>query len=591
MSILRRWVALMLGLLLTLGLPGCSLSAFKQETARVPEYITSILSEPKTFNFTQSQESPNIFGLTYEGLVDQNPLTSEFEPALAESWQVSADKLNITFTLRPDLKWSDGQPLTVDDVLFTYNDVYLNEAVPTDARDILRMGEDGALPILKKIDQRRVQFTVPEPFAPFLSNTSLPILPAHALRELVTTKDQQGKLKFIAAWGVDTPVEQIIVNGAYKLDRFETGQRVIFRRNPYYWRYQTPTAAQGNIERIVWQVVESTDTALLQFRSGGSDSEAVSPENFSLLKREAQQRNFTIYEGGPASGTSFLFFNLNQGRRNNQPLVDPIKSRWFNNVKFRQAVAYAIDRQTMLNNTYQGLGTLQNSPISVQSPYYASPEEGIKVYDYDPQRARQLLQSAGFKYNAKQELEDAEGNRVRFTLMTNAGNKVREALGAQVQRDLATLGIQVDYTPIAFSTLVDKLSESLTWDCTLLGLTGGVEPNGGANVWNPEGGLHMFNQKPGPQSAPIQGHVISDWERAIGDLYVQGARELDEAQRQEIYAKTQQIAQEQLPFIYLINALSLAAVRNDIEGVQFSALGGVTWNIHDLKNVNAALQE
>lgn len=149
MTILRRAMALMLGLLLSLGLPACSLSAFKQETARVPEYITSVLSEPKTFNYTQSQESPNIFGLTYEGLVNQNPLTSEFEPALAESWQISADNLNITFTLRPNLKWSDGQPLTADDVLFTYKDVYLNEAVPTDAAIFCAWARVGRCPACK----------------------------------------------------------------------------------------------------------------------------------------------------------------------------------------------------------------------------------------------------------------------------------------------------------------------------------------------------------------------------------------------------------------------------------------------------------
>lgn len=582
MAFLRRWVAWSLVLVVAIALPGCSLSQFKTQTARVPQYVDTLLSAPKTFNSSQSKEANNVFGLIYEGLTAQNGLTGEIEPALAESWDFSADKLKITFTLRPDLKWSDGAPLTADDVVFSYNDVYLNEAIPTDTRDVLRIGKSRALPKVRKLDDRRVEFSVPEPFAPFLRTAgAINILPAHALKKLVDTPDRKGNPQFISAWGVDTDPSEIIVNGPYQLESYETNQRVVFRRNPFYWRYQIPGRANGNIERIIWKIVESPDTALLQFRSGGLDSVGVRASTFSLLKREEKAGNFTIYEGGPDFGTTFVFFNLNRGRRNNKPLVNPVKSRWFNNVKFRQAVAYAIDRDRMLANTYQGLGLPQNSPISVQSPYYLSPEEGLKVYNYDLDKAKQLLKEAGFTTKNRGQLVDDKGNLVRFTLMAPAGS----TLGSQIKQDLSKVGIKVDYTPIAFNTMVDKLDDSLDWDCALLGLTGGLEPNTGANVWSPEGGLHMFNQKPQPPSEPIQGFTVSDWEQEIADLYIQGAQEIDEAKRKAIYAKTQQIAQEYLPFIYLINPLALAAVRNDFEGTQYTALGKVTWNIHDIREV------
>ena len=204
-------------------------------------------------------------------------------------------------------------------------------------------------------------------------------------------------LLFLSTWGVDTPPEQIIVNGPYKIESYLTNQRIIFRRNPYYWRQDEQGNQQPYIERIIWQIVESQDTSLLQFRSGGLDYIAVSPEYFSLLKRQEQQGNFNIYNGGPAYGTTFISFNLNQGSRNGKPLVNPVKSRWFNTVEFRQAVAYAIDRQTMINNTFRGLGELQNSPISIQSPYYLAPEAGLPVYEYNPDKARELLISAGFQ--------------------------------------------------------------------------------------------------------------------------------------------------------------------------------------------------
>jgi peptide/nickel transport system substrate-binding protein len=263
--------------------------------------------------------------------------------------------------------------------------------------------------------------------------------------------------------------------------------------------------------------------------------------------------------------------------------VDPIKSKWFNTLAFRQAVAYALDRQTMINNTFRGIGQPQNSPISVQSPYYLPPEEGLKIYDYNPDKAKQLLLGAGFKYNAQGQLQDAEGHPVRFTLITNSGNKIREAMGAQVKQDLQKIGIQVDFNPINFSTLVEKLSTTRDWDAYLLGLTGGVEPNDGANVWLSKGGLHSFNQGPTPGQPPIQGWEVTEWEKEIDRLYIQGAQELDETKRKAIYAKVQQITQEQVPVIYLVNPLSLSAVRNRIEGVKFTALGGSLWNIYELK--------
>jgi peptide/nickel transport system substrate-binding protein len=243
-------------------------------------------------------------------------------------------------------------------------------------------------------------------------------------------------------------------------------------------------------------------------------------------------------------------------------------------------------RQTMSNNVLRGLGEVQNSPITVQSPYYISTKQGLKAYDYSPETAKELLQKVGFKYNDKKQLLDAEGNRVRFTLLTNAENKTRVALGAQIKQDLSEIGIQVDFNPIAFNTLTDKISNSLDWECYLLGFTGSVEPNDTANVWLPDGGLHSFNQKPQPGQPPIEGREVADWEAEIGRLYIEAAKELNEEKRKELYAQTQRITQDYLPQIYLVNALSMSAVRDRIQNIKYSALGGVVWNIYELKVVD-----
>jgi peptide/nickel transport system substrate-binding protein len=547
--------------------------------------VLTSLSDPKTFNAIMSEEQNDVLGLLYEGLLSQNGVTGELEPGLAEAWEISADNLSIIFTLREGLQWSDGQPFTVDDVLFTYNDILFNPKIPTSNQDLLRIGEAGAFPKVTQVGDRRVEFRSPEPFAPLLRFAGLGvILPKHALAQSVRTTNSEGQPLFVSTWGTDTPPKQIIGTGPYQLASYQPTQRAIVSRNPHYWRKDAKGNSLPYIDRVVLQIVESTDNSLMQFRSGGVDVESITPDYFALIKREEERGDFTIYNGGPRFSTLFLTFNLNQGKRNGQPLVDPIKSRWFNQLEFRRAIAHAIDRQTMINNVYQGLGALQHSPIYKQSPYYFPPEKGLPTYDFDLEKARQLLQSVGFQYNAAGELLDAEGNRVRFTLVTNSGNKIREAVGAQIKRDLAAIGILVDFQPIAFNTLVDKMDSSLDWEAMIMGLSGaGVEPAGGINVWSPSGRLHVFNQLPGEGQEPIEGRVVTDWEEEIGRLYVQGSQVLDEEERKAIYAKTQVLAQEYVPLIFLVNPYEMAAVRNHIQNVKFSALGGALWNLYELQ--------
>lgn len=233
----------------------------------------------------------------------------------------------------------------------------------------------------------------------------------------------------------------------------------------------------------------------------------------------------------------------------------------------------------MIDDIYRGLGQEQNSFLSIQSPFY---DKNLKGYNYNPEKAKELLLEAGFKYNSDNLLVDADNNPVRFNLITNAGNKIREAIGAQIKNDLAAIGIQVDFQAIAFSNLVDKLSNSLDWEAHILGFTGDNEPHA-PNIWYVDGNLHAFNQQPQPGSPPIQGWQAADWEKKIADLYVKGSQELDFEKRKVIYNEIQQLQQEYVPFIYLVNPLALGAVRNCFEGIQFSALGGAFWNLEELK--------
>ena len=576
-----QWLILSLILTIAIGISSCQQIISSSSAQTKNQLVSAILSDPKTFNQALSNESPNIFGYVGEGLITEDG-KGKIQPALAESWAISPDSKSITFTIKPNLKWSDGAPLTVDDVAFTFNDVYFNQEIPTDTRDILKIGKERKLPTVKKVAYNRIEFTTPEPFAPFLRTLGISILPAHKLRSSITQKDNKGKPLFLSTWGINTKPADLVSNGMFTLDSYTPGERLVFKKNPYYWRKDAQGKQQPYVNKVIWQIVESTDTALVQFRSGGLDSYGVSPDFFSLLKKEEQKGGYKIYNGGPSTGTTFMSFNLNQGERDSKPLVDPIKSRWFNNVKFRQAIAYSINRQRMINNIYRGLGAPQDSPISVPSPYYLSREQGLPAYDYSPQKAKSLFTEAGFKYNEQNKLIDDRDNPVRFTLITNSGNKIREALGTQIKQDLALIGIEVDFTPIAFSLLIDRIDNSLQWDSLLIGFTGGAEPNDGANFWSVDGGSHLFNLKPQAGKPPITERQVAEWEKKIDDLYIQAAQELNESKRRQIYIETQKITQENLPCIYLVNSLSLSAIKNRVKGIDYSPINGPFWNLHEL---------
>ncbi|MUL35596.1 ABC transporter substrate-binding protein [Gloeocapsopsis dulcis] len=586
LSILRRWIAIGLSFVLAIALAGCNPQNYRTEAAQVSQVVTAITADPKTFNLVLSKESPNVFGPIYEGMLTENGVTGELSPGLAERWE--EDGQRIIFTLREGLKWSDGQPLTTDDVLFTFNELYFSTEIPTSYRDILQIGESKALPQLRKIDDRRIEVTSPEPFAPLLRTVGgVSILPKHALQQAANTKDRNGNLIFLSTWGTDTDPAKIVSNGPYKLESYVPSERVTFRRNPYHWRQDAQGNPQPYIERMIWQIVESPDTSLIQFRSKGLDVLEVAARNFSLLKREETRGAFNIYNGGPDTGSIYIAFNQNKGRRDGKPLIDPVKSRWFNTVEFRQAISHAINRPAMLNIALRGIGELQHSTIWVKSPFYLSPEQGLKVYDYNLDKARELLQKAGFKYNNQGQLLDADGNRVRFTLLGSAGSRTGEIVGSQMKLDLSKIGIQMDFQLIDFSVLGNKIFNTFDWEA-IFGATsgGGLDPNGSANFWSPDGEFHPWNQKPTAGQTPLEGREVPAWEAEIGRLYIEGAQELDEEKRKEYYFEAQRIAAEHLPLIHLFTPTSLTAVRDRIQGVQYSAYGGALWNIYELRTVD-----
>lgn len=524
--------------------------------------------------------SSSVVGLMFSSMVTQNGKTGAIEPELAEKWEFKQDGKEIIFSLRPGLQWSDGQPLTADDVLFTFKDVLYNLKIPTSSRDVIRIGKQRQLPQVEKLDRLRVRFTLPEPFAPLLRSVGgTTILPKHILQKSIETVDAQGKPEFLTTWAIGTPLAQIVGSGPYLISEYRPAERIVLSRNPYYYKKPQPY-----IPRFVYQIVSSPDAALLRFRARDLDVFGLRAEDFQLLKPTEQRDRYRIFNGGPDTSQSFVMFNLNLGRdQTGKPFVDPVKASWFQNLQFRQAIAYAINRQAMIDSFYRGLGKLQNSPIPQLSPYFLA--NGLPEYKYDPQRSQQLLSQAGFRYDAAKRLIDAQGNPVRFSLITGTGGR-GVFLGAQIKTDLEALGITVDFTPIEFGTLIDRLDNSKQWDMALLGFTGGVEPHGSINLWAVDGDNHMFNKGANAGEPEYAGRVVADWEQKINDLMIAGSQEIDEAKRKQIYGEFQLLVRQQLPLIHLVTPLYLVAIRDRLQGAEPTAIGRAIWNLDQLRLVD-----
>ena len=566
---------------------GCSPTLLNSQSNNNSRLVLVSPSPPNTFNYAMSRSPYEIFRFIYKGLISENGLTGELEPALAESWVLSENKKRIIFTLRSELKWSDGKPLTADDVIFTYQDIYLNQKIPTIYRDFLRIGSSGAFPSVKKIDRRRVEFILPEPFAPFLRYIEkLKILPAHALRDTILSTDGDGKPLFLSTWNTNTQPQKIISNGPFKLANYIPSQRIILEKNPFYWRNDSAGNSLPYIDKLIIQIIPSTDNQLIRFRSGELDSIGVDPEAFQLLKREEERGKYKIYNRG-ALGYRFVGFNLNQAKNSEgKPLLNPIKSRWFNNLAFRQAVAYAINRQQINNTIYRGLGEIKHSALGVQSSYYLSPEAGLKVYKYNPEKSKKILLDSGFQYNDANELLDENGNRVEFTILVKSEEKIRIDTAVKIQGDLSHIGIKANLQILNFNSVLKKLLSSRDWECYVgaFGVPGAdIEPNLLSLFWLSNGSFHQFNLGSKPGEPKIKNWQVSDWEKEIDRLFTAAYQTIDENKRREIYGEFQQIVAEQLPIFFLVNPLAIQAVRNHIDNFKSSAIGSAFWNIDELK--------
>lgn len=535
------------------------------------ELIISTIGEgPKTFNpcNTKDSTSSSMAGLMYDGLVTTNPRTGEVEPQLAKSFTVDGNDYLIH--LRRGIQWTDGKPITADDVMYTYNEVVFRGLGNPSVMDAMKV--DGKLPELVKIDDYTVKFTTPQPFAPFLRLLSYPIVPKHYFKPY----SDRGESVFNAFLSPNTPPEEIVSSGAFKLKEYVAAQRVVFVRNPNYYKINLKDEKLPYLDKVVYMIVGDTNNEILKFEAKEIDVLSFRGSNVARYKIREPQSDYIIYNLGPDTGTLFLVLNLNNRKdKNCKPYVNPVKASWFANRDFRAAIDWAIDRKNMVQNIASGVAEPLYTAESLNSIYL---NKYIKGHPKDKAVAQKSLKKAGFYYK-NGILYDKNSNRVEFDLYTNAGVLEREALGVMIKQDLEDLGMKVNFKPLEFNSLVNKLTNTHDWDMAIMGLTGSpLEPHDGKNVWTSSGSLHMFNQRP-------QGYCIDDrlsWEKELDEIFREGALKLTFEERKPLYDRYQTIIYDQKPIIYLYSPIRITAIRKKFKNIYPTALSGLIYNLDEI---------
>ncbi len=534
--------------------------------------ISSTIGEgPKTFNPFNSKDatSSTMAGIMYDGLLTTDPVSGQPVAKLAKSYEISPDGKTYIINLRKGIKWSDGKLITADDVVFTWRDIIFAGLGDTSTRDSLVI--DGKLPTVEKVDNYTVKFVTPAPYAPFIRMLSTPIAPKHYFKNAV----RKGGAEFDRFLSTDVKPEDIVASGAFKLKEYVPAQRVVYEKNPNYYEINQAGEKLPYLDNLVYLIVGDLNNEVLKFEAGELDVINLQGAKVARYKALEPHSDFKLYNLGPNTGTMYLSFNLNNRKKDGKYYVNPIKQSWFQDLNFRTAVDYAIDRRNMVFNIANGIGEALYTPESLNSIYL---NKKLKGFDKDLDKSREYLRKSGF-YEKYGKLYDSKGNRVEFDLYTNAGNTEREAIGVMIKQDLEDLGMKVNFKPIEFNSLVNKLVNTFDWDMVIMGLTGSpLEPNGGKNVWLSDGRLHMFNMR-----TPQEGKKgLLAWEKELDECFTKGALATKFEDRKVFYDKYQQIIYDQRPMIYIYSPVVIVAIRNKFKNVYPSALSGMLHNIEEI---------
>jgi peptide/nickel transport system substrate-binding protein len=577
---MHRWGELVTVLL------ACTLSCFASSLPQAPQHgeelqitdneigryggtlVVAQRSEPKTLNPVTAADVPSgeVIGRLMADLIHINRASQQTEPSLAKSWTTSKDGRVFTLKLRQGLRFSDGQPFDADDVVFSFQ-VYLDEKIHSPQRDLLVVG---GKPIeVQKIDQYTVRFTLEQPYAAAERIfDSLEMMPRHLLEKSY----QQGT--FTQAWTVNTSPAEIAGMGPFRVKEYVPGQKFVLERNPYYWKADRNNHRLPYLDEIVFLFVGNEDAQVIRFQAGDTDLiSRLSAENYALLSKDSPTRGINLFDLGPSLEYNFLVFNLNDLKSKNLDRI-AAKQAWFADVKFRQAVSSAIDRESIIKLAFGGRGTALWGNVSPSNRFWV--DQALPHPPRSVDKARELLKAAGFSWRADGQLLDHLGQPVEFSIITSSSSSQRTKMATLIQDDLSKLGMNVHVVPLEFRALIDRVFQSYDYEASIMGLGGGdADPTTEMNVWLSSGGTHLWHLgEPKP---------ATDWEAQIDQLMQQQMVQLKYKDRKHLYDDVQEIISANVPFVFLATPDILVGVKKSLTNFKPAILEPTTlWNVEQV---------
>ena len=526
------------------------------------QLVVSVRSEPRSFNrvVTGTQSAELLSILMQARLIRVNKATFELEPMLAESWQSSADGLVHTLHLRKGVTWSDGTPFTAADVVFT-----LTAAMDPKSGSVLAsVLTAGGKPIaVNAPSPDTVTLTFAGPSGPGLRLLDqVTILPKHKLEAAYAKGD------FAKSWSASTPPSELAGLGPFVLKEYTPGQRLVFDRNPRYWRKAPNGDALPYLDRMVLEIVPDQNAEMLRLQSGATDisQDALRPDDYVPIKRLEQQGTLKMEEIGVGTDADALWFCLKPEARRKDPRFAFVQKR-----EFRQALSHAVDREEFAQTVFLGEAVPIWGPVTPGNKEWFSPN--VPRYPYDLDQAKALLKSIGLEdRNGNGIVEDAKGTEARFTLITQKGLTWYEKGTAVVRDAAAKVGIAFDLAPLENSAMVMRV-QTCDYDAVYMRvLWTDLDPAGNLDYWVSHGDGHPWNIA---SKTPA-----TEWEARIDQLMEQQGATVDKEQRRVLFAEVQKVSGENVPMLYFVAPRLYAAHSTRVQGTVPSVIRpNLLWNV------------
>jgi len=527
---LRKKTVLLFALvaLLALALVGCGGGDKKEGTANNAKAKTFVFaqgSDPRGLDpaYVDDGESANVIANIYDGLVRYKEGSTEVEPALATAWTSSPDGKEWTVKLRKGVKFNDGTPCNADAVVFS-----VSLQLPPKRTDEMPYASVTFSPVQKveKVDDYTVKFTLNEPYAPFLANMAM-VLAAPIVSPAAVEK-----------YGKDFN-EHPVGTGPYKFVEWKKGQQITMEANKDYW------GGAPKVDKLVFRFIKENSVRASALKTGEIQAMiGVDPNDVKMLE-DAGIKVDKI----PGMNINYLAFFCNK--------------KPFDNPKLREAVSHAINRENLISYLYQGLAELPNGMLPSFLPGY---DKSLKPYDYNPERAKQLLAEAGYP------------NGLKVTLLTYSTVRPYNPVGgdklaAAIQADLRKVGIEVEIKTYPWKEYKEIYTPDIVKDGDMM-LYGWTGDNG-----DPDNFLCLLETK--EIKTTLNASKYSN--PKVDELLVKGRTAKTIEERNAAYSELQKIVQQDAPWVFLTHTKDMAAYNKNVEGLIHHPVGVIYLRNVDLK--------